>query len=249
MKTEETECNPDVRPQYLFLMRHADQRQGHLTKDGSAHVRSLAERLSEWMQSEWQCQSERRVRLWYTTQATEVQETADLLTREVLACMQRHCARPRSPFDGAGTQEESAVATGAVNHRSAWMATLPYLTANGGRPTNSARKQHDLERVLSAYSPDRAMFERLSSWLASTETGPKCARRDKCDSPLLVGNDPLIGWLVQSCLVVPLQWLEGNSSALCEKQTVPTKAGGCCGPSRRTVRRRRRLSGPRSNRK
>jgi hypothetical protein len=39
------------RPRYLFLIRHADKREGHLTEDGSVHVRALAQRLWEWMHS------------------------------------------------------------------------------------------------------------------------------------------------------------------------------------------------------
>jgi hypothetical protein len=184
-------------PQYLFLMRHAEHRQGHLTKDGSAHVRGLAERLSEWMQAEWRCHPKQTIRLWYTTQATEVQETADLLTREVLSYLERRGTLARRRFGAPDTQEKPAVA----NDREDWLATLPYLPTDECHPTNStskrnsASKQHDLERVLSAYTPDRAMFRRLCSWLTSTETGLQCARRNNKDSALLVGNDPLIGWL------------------------------------------------------
>jgi hypothetical protein len=53
----------------------------------------------------------------------------------------------------------------------------------------------DLQRDLSAYSPDTASFERLCGWLNAPEFGPQVARRTEADSPLLVGNDPLIGWL------------------------------------------------------
>ena len=86
------------RPRYLFLMRHADHRNGHVTKDGSAHVRALAARFSEWMRAEWRDQPDRTIRLWYTAQATEVRETVDLLTREVLTEMQRIGARTSYPF-------------------------------------------------------------------------------------------------------------------------------------------------------
>jgi hypothetical protein len=78
------------RPRYLFLIRHADKREGHLTEDGSVHVRALARRLWEWMHSWWRCQRNRTVHLWHTTQATEVRETIDLLTHEVLPQTRRH---------------------------------------------------------------------------------------------------------------------------------------------------------------
>jgi hypothetical protein len=184
------------RPRYLFLMRHADQREGHLTKDGSAQVRAVAAIFSQWMLTEWRCERDRRVRLWYTTRATEVQETVDLLRREVLAEMQPHSARPRALFGAPDTQEEPAGATHAVNDPEAWMATLPYLATNGCNKSKPASRQYDLQRLLSAYSPQMGLFDLLRDWLASTETGPQCARRTKADdSPILVGNDPLIGWL------------------------------------------------------
>jgi hypothetical protein len=111
------------RPRYLFLMRHADQREGHLTKDGSAHARYIATRLREWMDSEWRCQSDRTFHLWHTTQATEVQETIDLLTHEVLAQIRRNEPDTNSRFCLPDTQEEPAC-THAGNHRQEWMARL-----------------------------------------------------------------------------------------------------------------------------
>src|SRR5262249_3157062 len=72
-------------PRYLFLMRHAQHDEGHLTEEASAHIRSLAMRFSEWVQAEWRDQSKRTIRLWFTSTSTEVQETADVLTRDVLA--------------------------------------------------------------------------------------------------------------------------------------------------------------------
>jgi hypothetical protein len=70
-------------------MRHAQQRAGHLTNAGSAHVRELAGRLSEWVRAEWRNEPDRAIRVWYTAPATEVRETVDLLMQEVLAETQR----------------------------------------------------------------------------------------------------------------------------------------------------------------
>src|SRR5687768_11430978 len=108
------------RPWYLFLMRHADQRDGHLTEDGSARVRALAARLSEWISAEWRDEPDRTVHLWYTTQATEVRETIDLLTRDVLAEMQRNEPPANSVFGDRAIPEEPTGATHTVNHRQAW---------------------------------------------------------------------------------------------------------------------------------
>jgi hypothetical protein len=52
-------------PQYLFLMRHAQHHQGHLTEEGSAHVGSLAMRFSEWVRAEWRNQPGRTIRDGY----------------------------------------------------------------------------------------------------------------------------------------------------------------------------------------
>jgi hypothetical protein len=55
---------------------------------------------------------------------------------------------------------------------------------------------HDLGQSLSAYSPDGLVFRNLCEWLEASCTGDGQARRAKADVPLLVGNDPLIGWVV-----------------------------------------------------
>jgi hypothetical protein len=54
---------------------------------------------------------------------------------------------------------------------------------------------HDAGKVLSAYSPDGDAFRNLCGWLQASGTGEDAARRTEADAPLLVGNDPLIGWL------------------------------------------------------
>ena len=54
---------------------------------------------------------------------------------------------------------------------------------------------HDLGNVLSDYSPDESVFRNLCEWLQASDTGPEQARRTETDAPLLVGNDPLIGWV------------------------------------------------------
>ena len=87
-------------PRYLFLMRHAKHDGGHLTAEGSAHIRSLATRFSEWVHAEWRDQPERTIRLWFTSTSTEVQETADVLARDVLACVRQGRGQEEPyPFD------------------------------------------------------------------------------------------------------------------------------------------------------
>ena len=55
---------------------------------------------------------------------------------------------------------------------------------------------HDLGQSLSAYSPDDLVFRNLCEWLEASRTGNGQARRATADAPLVVGNDPLIGWVV-----------------------------------------------------
>jgi hypothetical protein len=180
-------------PRYLFLMRHAQHTGGHLTDGGSAHINSLAMRFSEWVQAEWRNQPERTVCLWFTSTSTEVQETADVLTRDVLA----HIRQPEgqvkpypfaSPFPGGhGTGRPG-------DDGQPWMPALVPSAATEEVPS-AATKKHDLGQDLSPYSPDQPAFRRLCAWLETSRTGEQQARRTDADAPLLVGNDPLIGWV------------------------------------------------------
>jgi hypothetical protein len=202
-------------PRYLFLLRHASQSEGHLTEDGSAHVRGLAVRLSEWIYAAWRArpdrlvdgQSDRTVRLWYAAQVSEVQETADLLTHQVLVEMERLKVPGNYPFVSPAESNQPLAATPALDGRPAWMPTLlPNCASNA---TDYSRQvEANLGRILSGYSPNEDAFKRLCEWLNSAETDShrtsrsssiegrnRCARRTQFDAPLLVGNDPLIGWL------------------------------------------------------
>lgn len=170
-------------PQYLFLMRHASHFEGRLTEEGSAHVRSLATRFSEWVQAEWRNQPERTVRLWITSSSAEVQETADVLARDVLAHVREGQGQGEPyPFDSPPEEERRAGQSGSG--RQQWMPAL--VPSPPGR---------DPGRVLPAYSPDRTAFRNLCQWLQAPGAGKDTARRTETDAPLLVGNDPLIGWL------------------------------------------------------
>lgn len=175
-------------PQYLFLMRHAEHEKGHLTKNASNHVRAVAIRLSEWIHAEWRNQPDRTIRLWYTTPAKEVQGTVDLLTRDVVAEIRRlEVKAPKNyPFDGPDDPKKSSDSANAVHQRPAWTARLL---------PNSVTGKRDFGRELSAYSPDMDALERVCEWLGSPKLGENQARRTAASAPLLVGNDPLIGWL------------------------------------------------------
>jgi hypothetical protein len=176
--------SPDT-PRYLFLMRHAKHDDGHLTKAGSDHIRSLAIRFSEWVQAEWRDQPDRTVHLWLTSTSTEVQETADLLTRDVLPRVRPPEGQAEQyPFARRLPAEDSTGRSG--NGRQHWMPALIPGTQSTG---------HGLGQDLSAYSPDALVFQGLCGWLETSRTGNGQARRAKTDSPLLVGNDPLIGWV------------------------------------------------------
>jgi hypothetical protein len=172
-------------PRYLFLMRHAKHNEGRLTEEGSAHIRSLAMRFSEWVQAEWRNQPERTVRLWFTSTSAEVQETADALAHSVLAHARQGQGQDEPyPFDRPPKRECSTGRSG--NGRPLWMPALV--------PSSLARG-HDLGNSLSAYSPDNLVFQNLCKWLQASGTGQEPARRTETDAPLLVGNDPLIGWM------------------------------------------------------
>ena len=170
---------------YLFLMRHAQHEGGDLTEEGAAHIRSLATRLSEWIYAEWRNQPQRTIRLWITsTSSAEVQETADLLTRDVLAHVRLHGGHVEPYPFGPPPGEHSTRRSGAG--RQPWMPALVPSSLTG---------KGDLGRDLSAYSPDEQAFARLCKWLEASDTGEQQARRAEPDAPLLVGNDPLIGWV------------------------------------------------------
>jgi hypothetical protein len=179
-------------PQYLFLMRHAQHNEGHLTEEGSAHIRSLAMRFSEWVQAEWRNQPGRTVRLWFTSTSTEVQETADVLTRDVLAHVRPSEGQvKRNPFACLPPGEHNTGRSG--NGRQPWMPALVPPLPPGDN--TSEQKRRDLGQDLSAYSPDKQAFQDLCAWLEASGFGDQQARRTEMDVPLLVGNDPLIGWL------------------------------------------------------
>jgi len=168
---------------YLFLMRHARHREGRLTEEGSAHVRSLAARFSEWVLAEWRDQPERTVRLWVTSASAEVQGTAAALARDVLSHVREGQGHDEPyPFGSPPKGERRAGPSGA--NRQPWMPRL--VPSPPG---------HDAGKVLSAYSPDGDAFRNLYEWLQASGTGEDAARRTEADAPLLVGNDPLIGWL------------------------------------------------------
>jgi hypothetical protein len=172
-------------PRYLFLMRHAKHKEGHLTEEGSAHIRSLAMRFVEWVQAEWRTCPQQTIRVWYTTTSTEVQETANALAYYVLTRVRQgqHQAEPY-PFDRPPKDEHNAEGSG--NGRQPW---LPALVPP------SVTRENDLGSTLSDYSPDREALDGLCQWLEAPCTEQEKACRTETDAPLLVGNDPLIGWV------------------------------------------------------
>ena len=178
------------RPRYVFLMRHAEHSAGHLTAEGTAHVRAAAGRFAEWLEGQdWQDGAARRIRLWIASdarglsRATELLETADLFTQGVLTGVQHGQAEP-NPFqdphrDRGGPPERSA-------GREAWMAAaLP----------GSLWPADAEQRVPSSYWTDRRDFEPLVQWLTRGNDAGGDERRSQYDAPFLIGNDPLIGWL------------------------------------------------------
>lgn len=175
----------DDTPLYLFLMRHAKHDDGHLTESGAAHIHSLTMRLTEWIQAEWRDQAKRTICLWLASNSTEVQETADLLAHDVLARIKRPQEQAEQyPFTAFDFPEYGGERPGQA--RQAWMPVLIPRTVA-------------LETDLTAYSPDEGALKRLFHWLEGIDdaarAGEAKARRAETDAPLLVGNDPLIGWV------------------------------------------------------
>jgi hypothetical protein len=137
-------CKLPKPPRYLFLMRHAQQRAGHLTNAGSAHVRELAGRFSEWVRADWRNEPDRAICVWYTAPATEVRETGALLMQEVLAERERPERRVGYPFS-LPPPKEPAGATPRVGGRQSWTAKRI--------PRFPQIEQGDFGLTLSAYSP------------------------------------------------------------------------------------------------
>ncbi|WP_374969010.1 hypothetical protein [Terrabacter sp. BE26] len=189
--------------EYLFLMRHAAHRDGHLTMQGSDNVRQVAARLGEWAEREWRGEPERRLRLWYTTdQASEVQQTLDLLTLGLSDAVGRMTGLPERRFALHPQPDPAASESGQPGApRQRWMgAPLP----------GQATADQDPSLALSAYSPSEDAFNRLRSWLTSTATGGMEARSATGDAPLLVGNDPLIGYLASAIVGQPVPVAHGE---------------------------------------
>src|SRR2546429_3322359 len=156
-------------------MRHAQHNEGHLTEKGSAHIRSLAMRFSDWVQAEWRNEPGRTVRLWFTSTSTEVQETADLLARDVLAHVRPGEGQvKRNLFAYPPPGEHNTGRSG--NGRQPWMPALvpPSATRGGDLGQEShdlGQESHDLGQDLSAYSPDEQAFRDLCAWLEASHTG------------------------------------------------------------------------------
>lgn len=187
---------------YLFLMRHAEHSEGHLTAQGSEHVRQTAARLGEWVQAEWRSEPDRRIRLWYTTdEDSEVLETVDLLTLRMSEVARSRGERSIERFSPHAGPDLPATDSLHVSRRARWMAArLPGPATNDQAPAIA----------LAAYSPDEAAFRCLSRWLTSSRTGRTEARTEERDAPLLVGNDPLIGWLISDIVGRPLPVARGE---------------------------------------
>ncbi|WP_299444206.1 hypothetical protein [uncultured Phycicoccus sp.] len=188
---------------YLFLMRHAAHLEGHLTLEGSERVRQVASRWGEWVASEWRHETDRRIRLWCTSAAVpEVQETLDLLTLGVSETLERSGGTPSGRFAVHPEPEADASHPPPLgSRRQRWM----------GRPLpDHATACLDPALALTAYSPSQEAFTRLRCWLDSSSTGDTEARGARKDAPLLVGNDPLIGYLASALVGQPVPVARGE---------------------------------------
>ena len=93
--------------------------------------------------------------MWLASNSAEVQETTDLLARDVLARIGRHQEQAdQYPFTALDFPEYSMEKPG--NGRQAWMPALVPLTADDGAA---------IETDLTAYSPDEGALKKLCRWL------------------------------------------------------------------------------------
>jgi hypothetical protein len=142
---------------YIFLMRHAEHKHGHLTVQGIGGVSGVSERFAEWLnEHEASTASERTIQVSLTsstrTDASEVRETAQLLFSEV-----------KSKTDG-----------------SPW--TIQWTSTDDAKLLCVDK--------LNAYKHDPETFDVILQYL-------------KEGSRLLVGNDPLVGWLASRLTHTP----------------------------------------------
>ena len=142
---------PSQRGSRVFLMRHADQRNGVLTAAGRETVRDVGLALAEWMDLNWRAEPEWVV-LVATMQSRETRDTATLLvhTCEVgLARLRRGHPESNAPTVRFGQPQ-----------------TFP-------RPSSSGRVD---TRALSAYEPQPEVLGAVVHLLRGAECHPREAR-------------------------------------------------------------------------
>lgn len=197
---------------YLFLMRHAQHSRGRLTADGEDHVRAVANRLTEWVHAEWRDAPGRSIHVWRTTDGREVRSSADLLRRQAIMELAR--------LDGApsGARRLCRPPTGRSSNGSA--RVLPHgQSAVAPAVPCAATSNVNPSVALTAYRPDSRAFDSLLGWLQSSETGHGHARSHERDAPLLIGNDPLIGWLATKLTRRPTPVARGELICLVRERT------------------------------
>ncbi|GAA2021909.1 hypothetical protein GCM10009819_00520 [Agromyces tropicus] len=150
---------------------------------------SVAGRFAEWLDGEWRGDPGRSIRVWCTSGDREVRETADLLVARTLFGLRERDKRDDGvanwPFDDDGAP--GAPASGPA--RADWMPTaMPSWITRGRDPATD----------LGAYRPNERSFRELVGWLNGRTAGRSEARRTTNDAPLVVGNEPLIGWLASA---------------------------------------------------
>jgi len=161
--------------QYVMLMRHADHETGVLTEGGRRGVEAVARRLADWMDGQWRCSETRSLSVMITA-SPEVRETATVLRT---------------------TCDEELRRLRAQHPGFSW----PDVTIHAPEelPDAQTRKGHTDgrpdPRVLGAYTPDRPQVNNIAKQLS---------RPSEDAYPLLIGNDPFVGWIASELASIRL---------------------------------------------
>lgn len=161
--------------QYVMLMRHADHETGVLTEGGRRGVEAVARRLADWMDGQWRCSETRSLSVMITA-SPEVRETATVLRN---------------------TCDEELRRLRAQHPSFSW----PDVTIHAPEelPDAQTRKGHTDgrpdPRVLGAYTPDRPQVNNIAKQLS---------RPSEDAYPLLIGNDPFVGWIASELASIRL---------------------------------------------
>lgn len=162
-----TATNGPADREYILLMRHAEQKGGVLTSNGRQGVEGVARGLAGWTDGLWRRSDRPHLFPLMTTRSPEVRSTADVLRKAFEK--ERRRLRAQHP--------DSCLPC----------VTISEPTRLPDCPGGASQGCTD-PRVLGAYNPEESQVKCIVTKL--TEASDAGRRH-----PLLVGNDPLVGWI------------------------------------------------------